>query len=147
MDQQKWRDFYSDADIWSVWIKIMTDDGEHFFFSNHKEWKSVKDYCIKNSVFVKDFHLQLRSNEVIVDIHEETEALYFVRSVMGVLNGPTTEYFTIGQLRNGKMHKEMWLVPELIMDRETVETIDECFEEAILYNEEKKTNRQKQVQT
>ena len=107
----------------------------------------VKSAFIKNSVFVKDFHLQLRSNEVIVDIHEETEALYFVRSVMGVLNGPTTEYFTIGQLRNGKMYKEMWLVPELIMDRETVETIDECFEEAILYNEQKKTNRQKQVQT
>ena len=107
----------------------------------------LKSAFIKNSVFVKDFHLQLRSNEVIVDIHEETEALYFVRSVMGVLNGPTTEYFTIGQLRNGKMYKEMWLVPELIMDRETVETIDECFEEAILYNEQKKTNRQKQVQT
>ena len=147
MDRQKWMDFYKDCDHWQVWVKIMTEDGEHFFFSDQKGWSDVKKHCEDNSVFVKDFYLQLRSHECEVKISEDTEALYFVRSVMGLLNGPTTSYYTIGQLRDGEMHKEMWLVPELIMERETVETINECFEEAIIYNEKKKKNRKEQVST
>ena len=40
------------------------------------------------------------------------------------------------------MHKQMWLIPELIVEKELFDELDECFEEAIIYNEKAKKNRQ-----
>jgi len=66
---------------------------------------------------------------------------------MGTMGGASTNYYTFGVLKDGKMHKEMWLVPELIMEKEMVDDLDQCFEEVIIYNEKKKKNTEEQVQT
>ena len=40
----------------------------------------------------------------------------------------------------------MWMVPELIKDMEFEEDIEDCFEEAFIYDEKKKKIQQEQVQ-
>jgi hypothetical protein len=146
MDAEKWRKHYQTCDINVVWVKVMTTDGEHFFFSDYGVWQEVKNHCEKKSVFIEDLHLQFRSHKCIMDV-ADAEGLYLVRSVMGAMGGQSANYYTVGVLKDKEVHKQMWLVPELVMEKEMVDNLDQCFEEAIIYNEKKKTNRKKQVQT
>ena len=83
--------------------------------------------------------MQFRSHEVTIDV-EDAEAVYLVRSVMGQMGGESRQYYTTGRLEGGKMHKKMWLTPELIVEKELTDEIDECFEEAIIYNEKTQEN-------
>lgn len=141
MDEQKWKDHYSKSDYNRTWIKVMTEDGQHFFFSEYDDWYGIQDYCEKNSVFIKDMHLQFRSHKCIMEIPDDTEGIYFVRSVMGAMGMKTKNYFTVGTLKDGVVSKKMWLVPELIFEKELEDDLDQCFEEAMLYNGKKKKNR------
>ena len=52
---------------------------------------------------------------------------------MGRMGGKSNEYYTTGILKDGTMHKHMWLIPELIVEKELHDDLDECFEEAIIY--------------
>jgi len=79
-----------------------------------------------------------------MEFPEDAEALYFVRSVMGAMGMKTKNYFTVGYLKEGIVYKKMWLVPELMVEKELEDTLDQCFEEAMLYNGKKK-NREEQV--
>lgn len=140
MDEQKWKDHYSKCDYNRIWVKMMTDDGKHFFFSDYDDWYKVQDYCKENSVFIKDMHLQFRSHQCIMELGD-IEGLYFVRSVMGAMGQKSKNFFTVGLLKDGMVHKKMWLVPELIVEKEMIDPLDQCFEEAMLYNEKKRKNR------
>jgi hypothetical protein len=147
MDEQKWKEHYSTCDYHKVWVKMMTEDGKHFFFHDYNEWYNVQDYCRENSVFIKDMHLQFRSHQCIIDTEFDVElpnveGLYFVRSVMGGMGMKTKNYFTVGILKDNVVYKKKWLVPELIVEDEQHEQgLDRCFEEAMLYNDKKKKNR------
>jgi len=92
-------------------------------------------------LFVEELYLQFRSHEVEIDV-KDTDAIYLIRSVMGQMGNKTHQYYTTGRLEGGKMHKQMWLIPELIVEKELSDELDECFEEAIIYNEKAKKNRQ-----
>jgi len=142
MDRDKWLASYR-TNKSATWLKIKLTDGQLYFTTDHKDWLKVKEHCDKNSVFLSEMELQFRSHCVIMDIGEP-DAIYFVPSVMGMVGGETKQYYTVGLLKDGLMHKKMWKVPELIMERETTEDLEHCFTEAIIYNgEEKKENRQK----
>ena len=52
---------------------------------------------------------------------------------MGQFGGITKNYFTTGILKQNKVYKKMWIVPELIVDKEVVDNIEDCFEEALIY--------------
>ena len=68
------------------------------------------------------------------------DGIYFVRSVLGTIGMKTKEYFTVGVLKNKEVHKEMWLVPELLKEKDYVDQIENCFEEAMIRYEKKKEN-------
>ena len=71
MDESKWRDFYSKASKHDVWVKVMTDDQTHFFFTEKeiKRWlDDVKTHCYDNGTFVKEVHLQFRSHKCVMDL-------------------------------------------------------------------------------
>jgi hypothetical protein len=144
MDNKKWADFYSSDknNISKIFVKVMTTDQKHWFFSDYDIWYEVKDHCEKNSVFVQDLHLQFRTHKCIIDI-EECDALYLVRSALGSIGQPTKNYFTVGKLKDGVVHKQMWLTPELILDKEYDDVLSGCFEEAMIYNGQKKKKRKK----
>ena len=53
----------------------------------------------------------------------------------------TKDYYTIGKLVDGVVLKSRWLTPELIVEEKIEDSLDNCFEEAIIYNHARKTNR------
>ncbi len=124
----------------AVWTKCQLTDGKEYYFDKYGSWKIVKNYCKNNKVFIKDFRLQFRSHEVIIDIPDDIDGFYFVRSVLGRMGGVTNEYLTVGLVKDQSVKKEMWMIPELVVDKTFEEGIHECFEEAIIYNEKKKKN-------
>lgn len=148
MNDSLWAEFYQSdrTNTKKVFVKVMTSDGAHFFFSDYDVWWKVKDHCEKNSVFIQDFHLQFRTHKCIIDV-SDAEGIYFVRSVLGSIGMKTTHYFTVGIVNGNVVDKQMWIVPELVKEKEYADTLDKCFPEAIIYNEKKKKNRKKQVQT
>ena len=143
MDESKWRDFYSKASKHDVWVKVMTDDQTHFFFTEKeiKRWlDDVKTHCYDNGTFVKEVHLQFRSHKCVMDL-EGSLGVYLVRSAMGEMGGATIKFITLGVLKSdGLVHKQMWMVPELLKDKEYSDPITDCFEEAIIHNEKKKAD-------
>lgn len=132
MDHERWLAAYR-TNKTATWLKVKLTDGTLFFIHDYKEWSSVKEHCDEKSEFISELELQFRSHCVTMDI-ESADAIYFVPSVMGMVGGETKHYFTVGVLKDGMMHKKMWKTPELIMERETTESIEECFAEAIIYN-------------
>jgi len=148
MDESKWIDFYQKASKHKVWVKVMTKDGKHFFFDQAKEWLKVKDHCEEKCTFIEDMELQFRSHKCPLDITGDEAGAYLCHSAMGEMGGDTTHFLTFGVLKSdGLVHKQMWMVPELLKDQEYADAIEDCFEEAIIYNEKKKKNNQEQVQT
>jgi tRNA-dihydrouridine synthase len=140
MDDAKWKDFYSSNrdNVSKIFIKVMTSDGQHFFFSDYDQWYKVKDRCEKENVIIEDLHLQFRTNKHIVDV-SDCDGIYLVRSALGQIGQPTKNYFTIGLLKSDKVYKQMWLTPELILEQEFIDDLSGCFEEALIrYGKERK---------
>ena len=139
MDDKKWSDFYSSdrKNINNIFVKVMTSDEKHFFFHDYNEWLNIKEHCEKNSVIVQDLHLQFRSNKCIIDIPQKIIGIYLVRSVLGSIGQPTKNYFTVGFLKkDGLVYKQMWLTPEMILDKEYTDEVSQCFEEALIRYEQ-----------
>ena len=141
MNSTKWLKHYR-TDRSAVWIKCKLTNGEELCYPTHRGWGLIKKKCKKNSLFFEELSLQFKSHEVIIDI-KEAEAAYFVRSVMGRMGGHSSQYYITGILKNGKMHKKMWLIPELVVEKELCDDLDECFTEAFIYNDKKKKNPKK----
>lgn len=146
MDAQKWKDFYlknRKENSNKIFIKVMTSDGKHFFFTNDQfdTWLEVKKRCDEDKVRVQDLHFQFRSHKCVINLDDAEEGLYLIRSVLGAVGMPTKDYFTVGKIKGGKVYKEMWLVPELIKDQEYTERLSDCFTEAVIHYETKKKNR------
>ena len=68
------------------------------------------------------------------------EGVYLVRSVMGQIGGDSSNYYVIGRVVGDKVLKTSWLTPELIQEENFEDTLDNCFEEAIIYQHEKETD-------
>ena len=123
-----------------VWVKCKLSNGKEHYYANPTGWLRIKEICEGDCLFVEELELQFRSHLVIIDV-KDAEAVYLIRSVMGQMGGDSHDYYTTGVLKDGVMHKKMWLIPELIIEKELEDDLDECFEEAIIYNEKKKKNR------
>lgn len=126
----------------AVWTKCKLTDGREYFFDKYGTWKMIKSYCDKYQAFIKELRLQFRSHEVHIDVPEDIDGIYYVRSVLGKIGGATNEYLTVGLVRGENVSKQMWMIPELVVDKTFEEGIGECFAEAIIYNEKKKKNRE-----
>ena len=138
MNNEKWLKSYR-SDKSAVWMKIRLTDGAEFFFSDSSGWKKIKLLCNDKNIFIDELYLQFRSHEVKIDI-DNAEGLYFVRSILGQMGGASKHYYTTGVFKGGKMHKKMWLIPEVVPEKEYIDELSDCFEEAIIWkhNDEKK---------
>lgn len=147
MDNQKWLDFYQKdkSNTRRVFVKVMLDDEKHFFFHEYNDWFAVKDYCDKNKRRIAEIQLQFRSNCQKIDL-SGADGVYLVRSVMGSPGMESKNYLTVGVLKGDEVHKCMYLVPELIVDKQYTDTLSQCFEEATICYEKETEDRKKQVQ-
>lgn len=138
MNNEEWLKKYR-TNKSAIWLKVRLSDGQEFFFDTHHGWKGVKAICDTKKIFLTEFHLQFRSHEVTIDV-EDVEGVYFVRSILGQVGADSKHYYTVGVLKDKQMYKKMWLIPELVPEKEYIDDLSECFEEAIIYNEKKKKN-------
>ena len=116
----------------AIWINVMLTNGQEFYYDKYDGWLSIKEKCEKDALFVKELTLQFRSHEVEIDL-TDAEGVYLIRSAMGQFGGTTKNYFTTGILKQNKVYKKMWIVPELVVDKEIEDNIEDCFEEALIY--------------
>jgi len=143
MNQERWKSFYKKADRGATWVKVMLSNGDHHFFSNHnhKNWLFIKTFCDEFKTKISEMELQFRSHRVTIDIDSEVEAVYFCPSVMGLVGSSSKNYFTVGLLKRGIVYKKMWLIPELVVEKEIEDEIYNCFEEAMIYHEKTQEKR------
>ena len=123
-----------------MWIKCELTDGSKHYHDHFSGWIKIKELCNENSCFIKDLKLSYRSHEVNIDV-KDADAVYLIRSSMGQMGHKTKNMYTTGVLKKDVMYKKMWLIPELVVEKELEDKLSECFEQAIIYNEKKKSNR------
>ena len=141
MTNQEWISKYrTNKD--AVWIKVKLTNGKQFYHDNFKGWIEVKKICDEEDLFVEELKLSFRSHEISVDL-SDAEAIYLITSAMGQIGAATKHYYTTGVLKDGIVYKQMWLIPELVVDKEFEENIEECFRQAVIYNDKKKKVGQK----
>lgn len=127
----------------ATWIRCKLSNDEKVNFHEFDGWLDLKKKCEESNLFFKQIALQYRSHLEHVDL-KDANGLYLIRSVKGQMNGKTQHSYTIGVIKDKKVQKKMWLVPELIVDIEYEDEVENCFEEAIIYDKTKE-NRKKQV--
>lgn len=121
----------------AVWINVQLTNGQEFYYDEFEGWRKIKEKCDKENLFIRELILRFRSHEVTIDL-EDAEAVYLIRSILGQMGADTKQYYTTGILKNGVVYKKMWMIPELIVDKEMKNDIEECFEEALIYDKTKK---------
>ena len=120
----------------AIWIRCKLTNGEEFNFDKHEDWRDLKQRCESEKLYLSELYLQYRSHQEKIDI-DDSDGIYIVKSVMGQMGGDTKHYFTTGKVLNDKVEKKMWITPELIVDKEYDDEIENCFEEAIIYDKTK----------
>ena len=142
MNNEKFLEHYR-QDKTVVWTKIQLTDGTDFFFHKYDTWHGVKRYCKNKNLFIEDFRLQFRSHEVKIDV-SDIDGLYFVRSVLGQMGGDSKNYYTVGKIKDGVVSKQLWVIPELVEEKNYEDDIDSCFEEGIIYDERQEEEENEQ---
>ena len=123
-----------------IWVRVVLSDGREIYFTDYKTWLSIKETCADEKLSVSIVRLQYKSHVETTNV-SDADAVYLVRSLMGQIGGETKDYYTIGKLVDGVVLKSRWLTPELIVEEKIEDSLDNCFEEAIIYNHARKTNR------
>ena len=116
---------------------VTVKDGTEYFIDSTQRWHELKRYCDNNNVFINKLSIQFKSHRERIDI-KDIDGIYFVKSVIGMLGAESKQTYTIGKLKDGIVHKTMWLIPELIIEREYDDRESDCFQESIIYDKEKK---------
>jgi len=125
-----------------TWVKVKLSNGKLYHFRVAKTWTGIKSICEKKNLSVESVDLQFKSHvENVYTRSQDSEAVYLVRSVMGQIGSSSRDYYTIGRLKKEVVHKSMWLTPEIIVDQTYEDELENCFEEAMIYNHDKGKNR------
>lgn len=138
--REQWLEEYK-KDKSAIWVIVTLSDGKQIWFKDYDVWLEIKAMCEEKLLSVINLSIQFKSHKEEVDIGG-AEAVYLIRSLMGQMGGSTRYYYTVGKLKDGVMHKSMWLTPEIIEERKEEDSVENCFEEAIIYNHGKRENRE-----
>ena len=134
MDDSKWVPLYrknKDA----VWIRGKLTNNEEINYDDYSSWKELKSYCEDNRLFFKELYLQFKSHKVQLNT-EGAGGVYLVRAIKGSLGGGDNNrhYYTYGILKGSKVMKQMYVTPELVVDKEIEDDVKDCFKEALIYD-------------
>ena len=119
-----------------TWIIIELTNGSTHFRDHFNGWLEIKRICDDENIFIKRLYLKFRSHLVEIDI-KDADGLYLVRSILGKIGGKSKEHYTTGVVKGDKVYKKMWMIPELISERDSEDSIERCFEQAIIYDKTK----------
>jgi len=142
MTEQIWLEQYYRKNKEAVWIKLEMTDGTFQYFDNFEKWLEIKILCDDTGIFIKNMALQFRSHRVNIDIPNNCDAIYFIRSLKGAIGGEAKNHYTVGTSRNGIVHKLMFTIPELTIEDQSDDTIEKCFAEALIYAKKTKNGKE-----
>lgn len=125
-------------DKYKIWIRATMSNGIEVYLPEHRNWLDLKNFCQQNKLKINKVGLQYRSHSVEVDT-QDANGVYLVRSLVGVMGENSKNTITIGKLYGDKVHKELWITPELIKETQEVEDRKNCFEEALILNYEQRS--------
>lgn len=137
MDKEKWLKQYR-TNKKAVWIRCKLTNGEEFNYDKFEGWRAIKDKCDKENLFLSELYLQYRSHKATIDISQDVDGVYLIRSLLGAIGSDSKEYYTVGLVKGDNVSKKMWITPELVLDKEYEDEVENCFEEAIIYDKTKK---------
>jgi len=136
---ENWRKAYASGNKHkNIWIVIETSDNNVVYLEQYDQWLTFKNYCSENKLNINSVGLQYKSNLVSTDT-KNADAVYVIRSVKGQMGGVSRDCYTIGIINGNKAKKTMWLTPELIEDSSYEDDLNNCFEEALIYQNGKKS--------
>jgi hypothetical protein len=131
-----WHEEYK-KDRDKVWVIAHLTDDRTIYFDDFSVWIKIKDLCSSENVYIKEIQFQFRSNVVDAGI-DDPEGVYLIRCVKGTMGAKSRDYYIVGEVNSGLVYKHMWLIPELFIEESFEDTVDNCFEEAIIYQDGRK---------
>lgn len=135
----QWLEEYR-KDKYKIWIKIILSNSEERYFSDYKDWYSIKEYCKNNKVNIDQIGLQYRSNYLGVDT-VDCDGVYLVQSMIGFMGEQSRKTYTVGKIHGQVVKKQVFMTPELIEDRVDEDSVESCFEEGLLYHNDRSQAR------
>lgn len=129
---EQWLEEYR-KDKYKIWIRATLSNNIEYYLPDHNKWIELKSFCEKNKLKVNKLGLQYRSHFVEVDT-SDTDGVYLIRSLIGRMGENSKQSITIGKVHGNVVKKTMWVTPELVEDLSDEDPIENCFEEAIIYN-------------
>ena len=118
---------------YNIWIRAILSNKQEIYLRDYTEWLKLKTYCQNLSLCVEKVGLQYKSHSIEIDT-ANSDGVYLVRSILATFGSEEKKTYTVGILSNNKVKKTIWITPELIKHIEEEDNIDQCFEEAIIYN-------------
>ena len=137
--ERAWTDIYGSTDerANASWVRCKLSNGEFIYSSALYKLDDIKKYCIENNLNIHSIGLQFRSNR-IEEKTKDKKAVYIVKSVRGTMGGETRYCITLGTLEpDGIVKKVAYCIPELVELYKTEDKVEDCFEEMLIYNEQK----------
>lgn len=135
---EEWYEEYcKDRDSTWTLVTLSNDKTIYFKEENYRTWLKVKDFCYENSLEITGMKFQFRSNVADLDL-ESSDGVYLIRTIRGVMGGDSRNYYTLGLVSGESVKKDLWLLPELIIEESFEESVDNCFEEAIIFRDGKR---------
>lgn len=121
----------------AVWIKARLCIGEWVYLDDLSDgWTDLVERCNTEDLYIKHISFQFRSHEVTMDL-DDIDGIYLTKGCKGQLGGDSTELIIFGKIKDGEVHKDAYIIPDLIIDHSYVDSISNCIEEAILYDKKK----------
>jgi hypothetical protein len=136
---EQWLQEYR-KDKYKIWIRATLSNNQEYYLPDVKDWKDLKEICKTNKLKVKKVGLQYRSHSIEVDT-SDTDGVYLIKSVIGMIGETTKQTVTIGKLYGDTIYKSMWITPELIEELKTKDSVADSFEEVLIYDYQKEQTR------
>lgn len=129
---KEWRSLYS-KNRYDIWFIVSLSNDETIYLRNYKEWLLLKNYCESNKYNIVCLKIRYKSHIVSIDT-KNSNGVYLVKSILGSLNSKSIDTITSGILKNNIVRKTIWTTPELVEYLSEDDSVDNCFEKALIYN-------------
>ena len=135
-------DFLADMrseDYFSTWVNVKFSNGSELYFNQARHWKNIKAKCYKEEIEITSVDLQFRSH--CENVYSGSgRGVYLVPTVVGEMGGVSRECITVGVIDGDTVRKKIWTTPEIIEDKSYEDDVENCFEEALVYKNDKRQN-------
>ena len=131
--EEGWAAAYQQGGRKRIWIMVKFSDGRVIYLTDYKQWLDLKLEIEDLPLDIEEIGLRFRTHLVTMDT-KDALAVYLVRSVMAQFGGDTIHFYTTGTYDGNVVTKTRWHVPALVEETKEDSDIEDCFEEALIYN-------------